>query len=211
MQMDNFLMETCMDDESRLLRRQPRLLKRRYRRTGLALDRLLWVQQEWIRHKANRLKENCYWLACLSKHSGQLRKLWCSLFSVMGLDHVAPATNRGLHKVFWTSSFKRSKLSADLTSGSPPATILSPATSAFQELKAAEVHKFIVSSKLKLYCLDSVLTNILQELLLDLLQFIMAMCYKSRQEGHLLSSQKFVILSTVIKKTGLDTDNDHSY
>jgi len=34
------------DDESRLLRRKSRLLQRRYHRTGLASDRLLWVLGE---------------------------------------------------------------------------------------------------------------------------------------------------------------------
>ena len=34
------------DDESRLLRRRSRALERKYRRTGLTSDRILWVQQE---------------------------------------------------------------------------------------------------------------------------------------------------------------------
>ena len=52
------------DDESRLLRRQSRMLERRYRRSGLVSDRLLWIQHERTHHKANRLKENGYtgWL-----------------------------------------------------------------------------------------------------------------------------------------------------
>ena len=80
------------DDESRLLRRQSRMLERRYRRSGLVSDRLLWIQHERTRHKANRLKENGYWLARISEHSGQPRKLWRAFSSIMGLDRVATVT-----------------------------------------------------------------------------------------------------------------------
>ena len=81
------------DDESRLLRRKSRLFKRRYRRTGLASDRLLWVQHERTRHEANRIKENGYWLARISEHSGQPRKLWHTFSSIMRLDNVTTATS----------------------------------------------------------------------------------------------------------------------
>jgi len=43
------------DDESRLLRRKSRLLERQYRRTGLASDRLLWIQQETTHFEPNTL------------------------------------------------------------------------------------------------------------------------------------------------------------
>ena len=73
------------DDESRLLRRQSRMLKRRYRRSGIVLDRLLWIQPARTRRKANRLKENSYWLARISDHSGQPRKLLACLLLHYGL------------------------------------------------------------------------------------------------------------------------------
>ena len=81
------------DDESRLLRRKSRLSERRYRRIGLASDRLLWVQHERARHEVNRIKENGCWLACISEHSGQPRKLWRTFSSITGLDYVSTTTN----------------------------------------------------------------------------------------------------------------------
>ena len=81
------------DDESRLLRRKSRLFERRYRRTGLASDRLLSVQHERTRHEVNRIKENGYWLARISEHSGQPSKLWRTFPSIMGLDRVTATTN----------------------------------------------------------------------------------------------------------------------
>ena len=74
------------DDESRKLRRLSRMLERRYRRTGLPSDRLNWVLQEKERHRINRIKENAYWLTCISSHSGQPRKLWRTFSTIMGLD-----------------------------------------------------------------------------------------------------------------------------
>ena len=64
------------DDESRRLRRQSRVFERKYRRTHLPADRLMWVQHQRERHKINRIKEKSYWLPQISKYSGQPRRLW---------------------------------------------------------------------------------------------------------------------------------------
>ena len=135
------------DDESRLLRRKSRLFERRYRRTGLASDRLLSVQHERTRHEVNRIKENGYWLARISEHSGQPSKLWRTFPSIMGLDRVTITTNGSATAQssldFFVEKIETIRRS---TSGSPATTKLPPATSTFdgfQELSVDEVYRFI--------------------------------------------------------------------
>ena len=77
------------DDESRMMRRQSRLLERRYRRTKHPYDRLAWVQMQRERHRVNALKENGYWVSRVAEHKGQPRKLWKAFSSIMGLDRAA--------------------------------------------------------------------------------------------------------------------------
>lgn len=203
------------DDESRLLRRQSRRLERRYRRTGLASDRMFWIHQEKIRHKTNRLKENSYWLARISEHSGQPRKLWRSFSSVMGLDRAIVSSIGGPTAQNLLDFFvQKIKTIRQSTGGTPPTTKL-PHTnsdfSVFQQLTVDEVHWFISSSRSKSCSLDPIPTNILKEFLPELLPFISTMCNKSLQEGHLPNSQKFAILTPIIKKSGLNIDNVQSY
>ena len=145
------------------------MLERRYRRSGLVSDRLLWIQHERTRHKANRLKESGYWLAHISEHSGQPRKLWRTFSSIMGLDRVAvvkedPSAHPSLLDFF----VQKIDTIRQSTGGSTPFTRLPPATSefnAFRELTLDEVHRLIMSSKSKSCSLDPLPTNILKDLL----------------------------------------------
>ena len=202
------------DDESRLLRRQSRMLERRYRRSGLVSDRLLWIQHERTRHKASRLKESGYWLARISEHSDQPRKLWRAFSSIMGLDRVAVGKEGPLAQSLLDFFVQKIETLRQSTGGSPPFTRLPPTTSEFnaaRELTLEEVHRLIMSSKSKSCSLDPIPTNILKDLLPELLPYITVMCNKSLREGQLLSSQKFAILSPIVRKSGLDADDVRSY
>ena len=128
------------DDESRLLRRQSRMLERRYRRSGLVSDRLLWIQHERTRHKANCLKENGYWLARISEHSGQPRKLWRAFSSIMGLDRVATVTGGPSAQSLLDFFVQKIETIRQSTGGSPPFTRLPPATSEFNAFRELTLH-----------------------------------------------------------------------
>ena len=54
-----------------------------------AEDRLEWVRHERERHRIYRVKENSYWLTCISNNAGQSRKLWKAFSSIMGIDQVS--------------------------------------------------------------------------------------------------------------------------
>jgi len=131
----------------------------------------------------------------------------------MGLDRLTSATI-GCPTAQSLLNFFVEKIEAirRSTGHSPATTNLSPATSTFdgfRELSVDEVHKFIASSKSKSCSLDPM--SVLKECLPELLPFITAMCNKSLLEGHLPSSQKPAVISPVLKKFGLDSDDFRSY
>ena len=132
----------------------------------------------------------------------------------MGLDRVATVTGGPSAQSLLDFFVQKIETIRQSTGGSPPFTRLPPATSefnAFRELTLDEVHRLIASSKSKSCSLDPIPTNILKDLLPELLPYITVMCNKSLREGHLPSSQKFAILSPIVKKAGLDADVVQSY
>ena len=90
------------DDESRDLRRRSRVFEKRYRRSGLAEDRIVWVRHERERQRSNRTKEENYWQMCVSANTGQPRKLWKVFSSMMvrgierNLQHLENPRHRRL-------------------------------------------------------------------------------------------------------------------
>ena len=203
------------DDESRLLRRRSHALERKYRRTGLASDRILWVQHEKTRHKANRVKENAHWLGQISEHSGQPRKLWKAFSSIMGLDHVT-STSIGSPSAQDLLDYFVQKIETirKATGGTPATTKLSPSVNIFSNFEifsTEDVRKLIMSTRSKSCSLDPIPTEILKKLLPELLPFITDMCNKSMQEGCLPASQKHAIISPIIKKAGMDAEDLKSY
>ena len=148
------------DDESRMLRRKSRALERRYRRTHLATDRLQWIQQEKVRHKANLVKENSYWLCKLSENAGQPRKLWKIFSSAMGLDRVADppigSPTAQNHIDYFLQKIETIRMS---TGGSQPTTRLQPPTvefNTFKSLSSDEIRTMIMSTKSKSCSLDPI-------------------------------------------------------
>jgi hypothetical protein len=130
----------------------------------------------------------------------------------MELDRVTTATNGNLtEQNLLDFFFEKTQAISRSTGGSLATTKLPPATSTFDglcELSVDEVYRFIVTSKSKSCFLDPMPTSVLEECLSALLPFITAMCNESPLEGYLPSS---AIISPVIKKSGLDPDDVHSY
>ena len=203
------------DDESRRLRRQSRVLERKYRRTHLPADRLMWVQHERERHKINRIKENSYWLSQISEYSGQPRRLWKSFSSVMGLDRVKSEGVSGITSEDLLNFFIEKIELIRRSTGSVPATTKLPTSNAvfssFREYAPDEVRQIIVTTKSTSCSLDPIPTTILKEFLPELLPFITTMCNSSLRNGFLPSSQRHAIVKPILKKPGLDVDDVKNY
>ena len=100
------------------------------------------------------------------------------------------------------------------TGGTPATTKLSPSVNIFSNFEifsTEDVRKLIMATRSKSCSLDPIPTEILKELLPELLPFITDMCNKSMQEGCLPASQKHAIISPIIKKAGMDAEDVKSY
>ena len=73
-----------IDSECTQLRRLSRMLERRFKKTKLPSDKLAWVKQERLRHRAYREKEEPYWNQQLMEQSKQPHKLWSSMTKLLG-------------------------------------------------------------------------------------------------------------------------------
>src|SRR6218665_894315 len=206
------------DDESRLLRRRSRTLEKRYRRSGLASDRLEWVRHERERHRINRIKENGYWMLAVAENAGHPRKLWKTLVVILGFDRVGNTSTSGPTSQNLLDYFiKKINDIRQSTGNSPPSTKLPPSTAVFERFKLyspEEIRKQIQSTKSKSCSLDPIPTTILKEFSEELLPFVTEMCNRSArslQQGWLPISQRHAIVKLIIKKEGLDQDDVKHY
>jgi len=74
------------DGECRASRRRSRLLERRYRRTLRADDRLAWIRHVRAMHALYEQKQAQYWSDRIAANSGNSKKLWRSMSSVLSRD-----------------------------------------------------------------------------------------------------------------------------
>ena len=70
------------------------MLERRYRARKLLADCLAWVEHERKRHTVYRRKESQFWSLRLSDQAGQLRKMWKTIYSILGKQKLAMIVRR---------------------------------------------------------------------------------------------------------------------
>ena len=74
-----------------------------------------------------------------------------------------------------------------------------------------QMRRILLESSVKTCALDPLPSHLFQELIDDLLPFISIMCNASIKEGYLPASQKFALVTPVIKKPSLDLDMESNY
>jgi hypothetical protein len=86
-----------------------------------------------------------------------------------------------------------------------------PASLQLRVVNEEEVRHVIMRSPVKSYSLDPIPTSILKEFLDILLPFLTVMCNASLMAGHLSLSQWHAIVTPLLKKPSLDTDELKNY
>ena len=203
------------DDESRDLRRRSRVFEKRYRRSGLAEDRIAWVRHERERHRTNRTKEENYWQMCVSANTGQPRKLWKVFSSMMGRGREeSAAPGKPSAQSLLDYFIKKIDDIRQSTGSSPASTKLPPSPNllhSFCLYSSDEIRKLIAVSKTKSCALDPIPTGVLKEFLDELLPIITHMCNQSLLEGQLPLSQRHATITPIVKKPGLDCEDVKNY
>ena len=192
------------------------MLERRYRRSLRADDRLAWVQQVRAMHALYRVKESQFWSNRIAASSGNSKKLWKSISSVLLRDRCAsmepsPEVTADRLAQFFTD--KVDGVRAATANATPPT--FTPHTgqrlTGFQEVSIEDVRRVLLHSPPKTCVLDPLPTSVLRDLVDVLLPFIHVMCNASLKEGHLPSSQKAAIVTPILKKVNADPDELKNY
>ena len=206
------------DAECRAIRRNCRMLERRYRRTQLVEDRLVWVTAIRRKHADFKKKESRYWTDRIAMDRGKPSKLWQSISKLLKRN-----TNTG------TTSPQQATLSADGFQQffMEKVAAVRSATAGFQKpefgekvktgmgsfniYSADEVYRIIMKSPSKSCSQDPIPTFLVKECIDVLLPFLTEMCNASLREGHLPISQRHAVITPILKKSSLDPGDVKNY
>ena len=181
------------DDECRTIKRQVRMLERRYRRSGDPEDRLSLIEAARNKHRTFREKENLFWESAVTSNSGNPGKLWRTATSLLG----APSHPSTVQPAFSAEDFlgfmgrKVETVRAD-TNGAPPPVFGSVecSLSSFELSSEEDIRRIIQSSPAKSCDLDPAPTFFVKNFLDCLLPFLTRMSNDSLEESCLPPSQK---------------------
>jgi hypothetical protein len=192
------------------------MLERRYRRSLRADDRLAWVQHVRVMHALYQTKENQYWSQRIAANSGNPKKLWKSLSSVLLRDRNTSMPPSPQVTADRLAQFFVDKVDGvrDATQNAAPPTFTSHVgqrLKSFQEVSVEDVRRILMKSPPKTCVLDPMPTSVLRDLVDVLLPFICAMCNASLREGHLPVSQKVAVITPILKKSNADPDDPKNY
>ena len=204
------------DDECRASRRRSRMLERRYRRTLRADDRLAWIRQLRCMHSLYVTKEEQYWTSRIASCSGNSRRLWQSMSSLLRRDKSSANRSSSGITADKLAQFFADKVAAVRaeTKDAPPPTFTQYCGAqllSFSEVSAEDVRRVLLRSPAKTCALDPLPTSVLLDVVDVLLPFICVMCNTSLREGCLPRTQKTAIITPVLKKQNADTDEPKNY
>ena len=203
------------DGECRQSRRKSRQLERRYRASKSDNDRTAWTVQLRAMHTLYNEKESSYWTSRIASHAGNSKKLWQSLSGVLRRDKDAstPASTQTAEKLsqFFTDKIEAVRAATGGSDSPSYATYAGNLFTSFREYTQEEIRQLLLRSPRKTCPLDPTPTDFLLESVDLLLPFITVMCNASLRDGFLPSSQKAAVITPVVKKSGLDPDEQKSY
>jgi len=204
-----------MDDECRLLRCHSRRLERRFRKSRILSDRRAWVEHERKRHCVYLQKETAFWNQQLIDNAKQPQRLWRTMQSVIGTGRLRQQKNPVLSADDLLRFFNEKVDGVRRSTGNVPVqSSLPPAEAELLEFELCtqdEVMKVISSGQSKYCSLDPVPTDILKELLPDIIPFVTNMCNASMQQGTLPISQRHALVTPRLKKTDADPSDAMNY
>ena len=203
------------DDECRAIKRRVRMLERRYRRTGDVVDRTTWIDAARSKNKRFKERENLYWEATITSNSGNPRKLWRSLSSLLGdpsasQPKVLPPFSPSDYLRFMEGKLD-SVRTATAGAHAPVFGTTDCRFNSFEPCTEDDLRTIIEGSPSKSCDLDPVPTFLVKDHLDILLPFITRLCNASIRDACLPESQKKAIITPVIKKVGADVSDVKNY
>ena len=196
------------NDACRAQKRKARCLERVYRRTRSDEDRKCWIKQLGACQEFYEQVQNIYWQTLISDSSGNARKLWNTLSSVMGKKKTSPVQD-GINADVFLKCF--SDKIADIrsaTSGSGTPSF-SPFTgtqklNSFPVLSVGDVTNLIARAANKSCGLDPAPTWLVKEYADQLAPLLTVLFNKSLSSGYFPNSFRIAEITPILKKSTLD-------
>ena len=148
-------------------KRRSRCFERVYRRTGLAQDRSNWINQLRSSQLVYQRVQHEFWQTLITNSSGNARKLWNSLSSVMGRNRQSSTISSGLTANSFAKFF-RDKVcdvrSSTAGAADPEYTVFhGHPLDEFAQLSISDVERLIKDSPTKACGLDPIPTWLVKE------------------------------------------------
>ena len=166
-----------------------------------------------MRHQFKE-KECQFWEDRISSNSGNPKKLWRNMSSLLGREGKSSDSSPSFTPEDFLDFLeaKVEKVRSETSGAQHP--IISDVPQCFSNLQPCSIEmleKVIRMSPSKSCELDPIPTFILKEFLDDLLPFLHLLCNSSLTSGFLPGSQKRAIVTPALKKHGLDPDVLNNY
>ena len=167
------------------------------------------------KHKQFAVRENIYWEATIASNTGNPRKLWRSLSTLLGDPSASRSTVSPPFSPSDYLRFMEDKIESVRTgtAGAQPPVFQTTDSrlGSFESCTEDDVRKIIDGSPSKSCDLDPIPTFLVKDYLDTLLPFITRLCNASIHEACLPVSQRKAIITPVIKKAGLDVGDVRNY
>ena len=166
------------DSDCSAAKRRSRVYERRYRKTGSSADRSIWIAETRNMHELYKRKQNEYWKRKVHESSGDPKKLWKTLDSVLGRGRPRPpGGSGGISAEGFSKAFanKVDRIRERTESAPYPDFSENHCDSifdSFSEITADDVRRLIGQAKNKTCNLDPVPTWIVKEFADQLSPFV---------------------------------------
>ena len=169
-------------------KRRTRAFERRYRRTKLDSDRLVWIGQARKKQQLFAAKQNQFWEKKISDSKGDPKKLWRHLSGVLRKVKSKPPNSGELTAERFSDAFqeKLAGVRSATASAAPPVFNGPPCAfnmAGFEPIDSAAVQLLISNAACKSSELDSVPTWVIQKFAVELSPFIAALFNASMSGG----------------------------
>jgi len=160
-------------------KRRNRALEQRYRRTRLVSDRLAWTTQAQKKHQLCGRKQSEFWGREITDSSGDSKKLWRQLKSVLRQKKDKPLNSEELTAEAFSNAFaEKLGVRSSTASAAPRSLTHTPCTSSFDQFKIIDhstIRRLTSNAAGKSCELDPVPFWVIQKFVDELTPFVAAL------------------------------------
>ena len=194
--------EACREQK-----RRARCFERIYRKDKTQINRTNWLASLRSAQDFYKQVQDVYWHTLISESSGNARKLWNTLSSVMGKKKGSIVQENFTPELFLNSFMDKVSGVRSSTVGSPApefSNFVGSPLNKFSTIDQSVIEDSIRKSSNKFCSLDPIPTWLVKELVCELTPFVTELFNKSISEGYFPKSFRIGEITPILKKASLD-------